>query len=197
MKQNISLNSRQPAESDKFSVCRKKIKTLPKTGNKTEVFFLSLRSHPVRQSKLKVRANKSRSHWLITTLCAGRTIFKSQHCFYLCNSKWIESFSLFSASVTSLLLRIWNKLSVNCQWVRQYGQEESNIEVIACYKEARAFAPQLVAVKKLTNDFSRNEETTSIAGTSRVSEFYTPTPLGLTETNWRLGAGHFTRDPRF
>ena len=36
----------------------KKIKKLPKTGKIAEVFFLCMRFHLMRQSELKVRANK-------------------------------------------------------------------------------------------------------------------------------------------
>ena len=53
---NISLNSIQSAELDELS--RKKIKNLPKTWKIAEVFFLRLRFHLMRQSELKVRANK-------------------------------------------------------------------------------------------------------------------------------------------
>ena len=36
----------------------KKFKNLPKTGKLAEVFFLRMRFHLMRQSELKVRANK-------------------------------------------------------------------------------------------------------------------------------------------
>ena len=53
LKQKMSLNSRQPAESNEFKIFRN-LKNLPKTGKLTKVFFLHLTFHLIRQSKLKV-----------------------------------------------------------------------------------------------------------------------------------------------
>ena len=55
---NVSLNSIPSAQFDEFKISRKKIKNLPKTGEIAEVFFLCMRFQLMRQSELKVRANK-------------------------------------------------------------------------------------------------------------------------------------------
>ena len=52
------MNSIQSAQFDEFKIARKKFKNLPKTGKIAEVFFLPMRFHLMRQSELKVRANK-------------------------------------------------------------------------------------------------------------------------------------------
>ena len=71
---NVSLNSIQHAQFDEFKISRKKFKNFRKTGKTAEMFFLRMRFHLMRQSKLKVRANTigcvSSSYWLITTLSA-------------------------------------------------------------------------------------------------------------------------------
>ena len=54
---NISMNSIQSAEFDKFKSFRKIFQNLPKTGKIAEVFFLRRTFHLMCQSELKVRAN--------------------------------------------------------------------------------------------------------------------------------------------
>ena len=54
---NVSLNYRQSAESDNLKVSEKN-SNLPKTGKIAEVFFQRLIFHLMRQSKMKVKANR-------------------------------------------------------------------------------------------------------------------------------------------
>ena len=55
---NVSLNSIQSAQLDEFKYSRKKFINFPKTGKIAEVFFLRMRFHLMRQSELKMRANR-------------------------------------------------------------------------------------------------------------------------------------------
>ena len=54
----MSLNSRQPAETNEIKIFEKFSKNLSKTAKIAEVFFMRLRFHSMRQSELKVRAKR-------------------------------------------------------------------------------------------------------------------------------------------
>ena len=55
---NISLNSIQSAEFDEIKIFRNIFQKLAQNWKIAEMFFLRRRFHLMRQSKLKVRANK-------------------------------------------------------------------------------------------------------------------------------------------